>query len=165
MPQHKIAYVARSEPDLKLFEAQLSGLDYEVDVHVCTSDGETIEAVKGADVIVSQGVPMPRAVVEAIDNAQAIVSQGHGFDRIDHNAATDRGVMVVNSAGFCTEEVSNHAIMLLLACAKDLTRLNHVVKIGQWTPETRLTVRRWGSSPSGTSPGPPLARPRSSAWR
>ena len=140
MPQHKIAVVARGEPDLTLFEAQLSGLDYEVDVHVCTSDGETIEAVKGADVIVNQGVPMPRAVVEAIDNAQAIVSHGHGFDRIDHNAATDGAVMVVNSAGFCTEEVSNHAIMLLLACAKELTRVNSLVKAGQWTPATRAIL-------------------------
>ena len=137
MTQHKIAYIAKAKPQLELIEQQLSGLDYELDVHICKSDGETIEAVKGADVIIDQGVPMPRQVIEEVDKAQAIVSFGHGFDRIDHNAATDQNVMVVNTAGFCTEEVSNHAIMLLLACTRDLVRLNNQVKDGKWDPGLR----------------------------
>ena len=133
----KIAFIAKTKPDLKLVEDQLAGLDYDMEVHICNSDGETIEAVKGADVIINRSVPMPREVIQEIDRAQAIVSFGHGFDRIDHNAATDQSVMVVNSAGFCTEEVSNHAIMMMLACAKELTRLNTLVKEGRWRPETR----------------------------
>jgi D-3-phosphoglycerate dehydrogenase len=42
--------------------------------------------------------------------------------------------MLVNTAGFCTDEVSNHTIMLLLACAKDLASLNELVKSGKWAP-------------------------------
>ena len=137
MAKQKIAFVTRGDTDTQLVEQQLAGLDYEMETHVCNSDGETIEAIKGADVIINQGIPMPRSVVEAIDSAQAIVSFGHGFDRIDHEAATEQGVMVVNTAGFCTEEVSNHAIMLLLACAKKVTILNDLVKQGKWGTETR----------------------------
>ncbi len=137
MAKHKIAAVVRAEPDFEILEKQLAGLDYEMDITICNSEGETIEAIKGADVIITQVVPMPREVIEEIDTAQAIVSFGHGFDRIDHNAATEKGVMVVNSAGFCSEEVSSHAIMLLLACAKDLNRLNNLVKSRGWTPEMR----------------------------
>ena len=48
--------------------------------------------------------------------------------------------MVVNSAGFCTEEVSNHAITMLLACAKKLTILNDLVKAGKWGAETRDAI-------------------------
>ena len=140
MAQQKIAYITKTKPNLELIERQLSGLDYELDVHFCNSDGETIEAVKGADVIVNQGVPMPRQVIEGIDTAHAIVSFGHGFDRIDHNAATDQSVMLVNAAGFCTEEVSNHAIMLLLACTRDLARLNNRVKEGNWDPALRTDL-------------------------
>ena len=83
---------------------------------------------------------MPRAVIEGIDTAKVILSFGHGFDRIDHDAATDQRVMVVNCAGFCTEEVSNHAIMGVLACAKKLTILNDMVKSGQWGSETRARL-------------------------
>ena len=118
MANHKVAFISRTEPDTKLVEEQLAGLDYEMDVHICASEGEAIEAIKGVDVIINQGVPLPRPVIREIDRAQAIVSFGHGFNHIDHNAATGQSVMVVNTAGFCSEEVSNHTIMLLLACAK-----------------------------------------------
>ena len=132
MAQHKIAVIAPKDPDLTLVKAGLEGLDYDLDVNVCTSVGETIEAVKGADVIIDILVPMPTEVVEEIDTARAIVSGSHGFDRIDYEAATRKKIMVVNSAGFCTEEVSNHTIMFLLACAKSLVQLDTKVRAGGW---------------------------------
>jgi D-3-phosphoglycerate dehydrogenase len=144
MAQHKIAYITAGDTDVTLVERGLAGLDYEMNVQVCNSHGETIEAVKGVDVIIDKGVSMPREVVEGIDTAVAIVSMGHGFDRIDHNAATDQGVMVVNTAGFVTEEVANHTIMLLLACAKKLTIVHELVRAGKWDVETHA---RFGSLP------------------
>ena len=89
---------------------------------------------------------MPRQVIQQIDKAQGIVSFGHGFDRIDHNAATDHGLMVINTAGFCTEEVANHAIMLLLACAKKLTTVHNLVRKGEWR----------GRTPAPLLPMPPI---------
>jgi len=144
MAQHKIAYITAGDTDVTLVERGLAGLDYEMNVHVCDSHGETIEAIKGVDLILTNAVPMPRQVVEEIDAAAAIVSMGHGFDRIDHNAATDQGVMVVNTAGFVTEEVANHAIMLILACAKKLTVVHELVRAGRWEAGTNL---RLGSMP------------------
>ncbi|MCH7800013.1 MAG: C-terminal binding protein [Chloroflexi bacterium] len=133
----KVVMIARGEPDTELIESQMQGLDYELEVHSVESEGEVIEAVKGAEIIINQGVPLTREIIEEIDEGQAIVSFGHGFNHIDHEAATDQGIMVINSAGFCTEEVSNHAILMLLACAKKLTILNDLVKAGKWGPETR----------------------------
>ena len=136
----KVVMISRADPDTGIIEEQMKGLDYEMDVYEVASPGEAIEAIKGADIIINQGVPLPREVIEEIDQAQAIVSFGHGFNHIDHDAATDQGVMVVNSAGFCTEEVSNHAIMMLLACAKKLPLLNNIVKAGGWGAQTRQAV-------------------------
>ena len=99
---------------------------------MCGSSGEVIEAMKGADVVISWGTAMPREVIESIDTAQAIVNSGHGFDKIDHEAAAERGIMVVNTAGFVSEEVANHAIMLLLACAKKLVVLDQQTRRGDW---------------------------------
>jgi D-3-phosphoglycerate dehydrogenase len=132
MAKHRVAFLTRSQKDVTLVEQGLAGLDCELDVHICNSDGETIEAIKGADVIIAHGVFMPRAVVEQIDTAKAIISPGHGFDHIDDRAATDKGVMVVNSAGFGSEEVAAHSIMLLLACAKKLLILHELARTGQW---------------------------------
>ena len=138
MAQHKVAYIAKVEPDTTLVEEQLEGLDYEMSVHVCSSQGEAIEAIKGADVIINNSVRLPREVIEEIDTAKAIVSMGHGFDGIDHNAATEHGVMVVNTAGFVTNQVADHTIMMVLACAKKLTVLHDIVRSGRWTAQAKL---------------------------
>ena len=135
MTKHTVAYICKSEPNTDIIEQQLRGIDYELNVHLCESGGEAIEAVKGVDVIIDAGVPMPREVVQEIDTAKAIVSFGHGFDHIDHNAAAEHGVMVVNTAGFVTEQVANHTIMMLLACAKKLTLLHDHVRAGRWGAE------------------------------
>ena len=132
MTRHKIAFTTPAITDTSTIEAELVELDYQLDVHVCGSSGEVIEAVKGADVVISWGTAMPREVIESIDTAQAIVNSGHGFDKIDHEAAAERGIMVVNTAGFVSEEVANHAIMLLLACAKKLVVLDQQTRRGDW---------------------------------
>ena len=132
MTKHKIAFAAAASADTSAVEAELEGLDYELSFHVCGSTGETIEAVKGADVLIAWGPAMPREVIESIDTAQAIVSFGHGFDKIDHEAAAERGIMVANTAGFVSEEVADHAIMLLLACARKLVVLDRSARRGDW---------------------------------
>ena len=141
MAKHRISFVTSGKTDVSHVEEGLAGLDYDLDIHVCSSQGEVIEAIKGADVIINRGVPMPREVIEEIDTAKAVVSIGHGFDRVDDDAATDEGVIVANTAGFVTEEVANHTIMLLLACAKNLVGLNNAMKAGEWASSDALGRR------------------------
>ena len=144
MTTPKIAFLAPAQADVSVIDQQLAGIDHELEVHVCTSPGETIEAVKGAEVVISGGVPVTKEVIDEMDATKAILGVGHGFDFIDHYAATDKAIMVANNAGFCTDEVANHAIMLLLACAKNLTVLHNKMRDGRW------------ESPLGSLPLPPI---------
>ena len=137
MAQFRISLLEGAKIDTSAIEEQLAGLDYELVSSICKSDGEKIQAIKGVDVIINRAVPMSRSVIQEIDKATAIISTGHGFDRIDHDAATDHGIMLVNTAGFCTEEVSNHVIMLLLACAKNLAALDDAMKSDGWSSAGR----------------------------
>ena len=137
MAKHRVAFLGSGNSDVGLVKEGLKGLDCDLTVHTTSSDGETIEAIKGADVIILNAGKMPRQVIEEIDTAKAIISGGHGFDPIDDGAATEKGIMVINSAGFCTEEVSNHVMMLLLACAKKLTMLDGLMKAGSWGSQDR----------------------------
>lgn len=132
MPNKKIALISNEGPDTTLIEEGLQGLNYDLEVSICHSEGETIEAIKGVDIIINLQVPMPETVIDEIDTANAIIVGSHGFNHIDHDAATSNGVMLVNSAGFCTEEVSNHTIAFLLACAKSLVQLDKHVRTGNW---------------------------------
>ena len=64
MGKLKVAMISRGTPDAELVRKQLNNVEHEFDTYVCNSEGETIEAVKGADVIINQGVPMPRTVIQ-----------------------------------------------------------------------------------------------------
>ena len=77
---------------------------------------------------------MARRVREALHRCKAIIRYGVGYDTNDVEAATDNSIIVVNipAPEWCAEEVSNHAIALLLACAKKLAFFNDSIKQGRW---------------------------------
>ena len=55
-----------------------------------------------------------KKVIDSLERCKVIVRLGVGFDNIDVPAATARGILVVNIPDFCTEEVSDHAMALIL---------------------------------------------------
>jgi D-3-phosphoglycerate dehydrogenase len=64
---------------------------------------------------------------------QGVVSFGHGYDHLDVEAATAHGVILANTASFGTEEVSNHAMMHFLVCARRFVRHDRLLRAGVWT--------------------------------
>jgi len=113
--------------ELASMNAELVGVD-------CASEDEIIEAAKDADIIITAQAPFTRRVIEALPKCKVIIRNGVGYDVIDVDAATDNGIIVSNfpSPEWCVEEMSNHAIALLLACAKKLVLQNNAVKEKCW---------------------------------
>ena len=85
-----------------------------------TNKNDVIAAAKDADVILLGSVPVSRWILEAAPKCIAAMCQSVGYDMIDVKAATENNILVVNNPSFewCIEEVSNHALTLLLDCAK-----------------------------------------------
>jgi len=78
-----------------------------------------------------------RLSAQAIANAPSlrhIARLGVGLDNIDVAAATARGVLVTNLPDYCVEEVSDHAVALLMAWARGLIPLDREIKQGRWEP-------------------------------
>ena len=98
----------------------------------CANEDEIIEATKDADAVLTVASQLTRRVIEAMQKCKVIVRYGVGFDNVDIAAATDNNILVVNIPDFCLEEVSNHAITLLLACAKKLILLDSKLKFKCW---------------------------------
>ncbi len=119
------AIMIEEAEELAKVNVELTGVD-------CTTENEITEAAKDADAILTEGARMTRRVMEALPKCKVIVRYGVGFDTVDVEAATDNNILVVNIPDFCFEEVSNHAIALLLACAKKLAFLNDGTKQGRW---------------------------------
>ena len=97
-------------------------------------EDELIEHARDADALLVSGARITRAVVDSMPRCKLIVRYGVGLDSVDVAAATERGIVVSHFPDFCQPEVANHAIMLLLACAKKLTWLDRAVRDGRWRP-------------------------------
>jgi D-3-phosphoglycerate dehydrogenase len=105
-------------------------------VEVADSDKAGLAAaLKEADILLYGGVPITRAIMEAAPKCIAVLFQTVGYDAIDLKAATDNNILVVNNPSFewCVEEVSNHALTLLLALAKKVKTLDKLVAQGRWS--------------------------------
>jgi D-3-phosphoglycerate dehydrogenase len=91
-----------------------------------------IANLRDADVVLVSAVPITRQVMEEMPRCRCVVRYGVGVDNADVAAATDLGIVVANVVDFCTEEVANHALLLLLACAKRLLPLDSDLRAGHW---------------------------------
>ncbi len=133
---------------LTLERQALAGIDCDVTSIAVQSEGEIIEAIKDADIVLDDHSPVTRAMLEQLTRCKLIIRYGHGYDTVDVDACTERGVMVTNIAGSTSEEVSNHALALLFACARDLKRLDRAVTQGRWGDVYSRSIGRriWGET-------------------
>ncbi len=64
MARQQLALITGIKRDTATIEAELTGIDYEIQSHVCQSPEQTIRAVKGQDLIIDVGVPLPGTVIQ-----------------------------------------------------------------------------------------------------
>jgi D-3-phosphoglycerate dehydrogenase len=91
-------------------------------------------ALKEAELLLYGGVPITRQMLEGAPKLIAVLFQTVGYDPIDLKAATENNIIVINNPSFewCVEEVSNHALALMLGCAKKMKQLDLLVAQGRW---------------------------------
>ena len=96
------------------------------------NEEEYVRAARDADVIINAGGRVPARVIQQLGRCRAIIQNSVGFDVIDVEAATERGIMVANLPDYCIEEVSDHAVTLLLAVARRIPLMQKAVREGAW---------------------------------
>ncbi len=105
-------------------------------IHLAPSSDEATLAKEaaGADAIMAGYVPVPASVIVAAAHAgcRAIVRYGIGYDNVDIAAAEEYGIPVANVPDYCTDEVADHTMMLLLAHARKLIDSTNSVREGGW---------------------------------
>ena len=85
--------------------------------------------------IVRTGV-IDRACLEANPDLKVIANHGAGYDEIDVDAATKRGIPVFAAPGRNAISVAEHVFALLLAVRKKVISHDAIVREGQWRPAT-----------------------------
>jgi D-3-phosphoglycerate dehydrogenase len=84
--------------------------------------------------ILTNWAPVSAAAIAASNRLRIVTRLGVGLDNIAVDEATRRGVWVTNVPDYCIEEVSDHAVGMLLAWARGLAHFDREVKAGRWDP-------------------------------
>lgn len=91
---------------------------------------EVIDA--DADVIAVIPGSLPKEVIEKLHHCKAILRMGTGYDKIDMETASSKGIFIIAVPDYCLYEVAEHAVMLMLASARKLIDLNRSMADGSW---------------------------------
>lgn len=128
---------------------QKSGLEIDFIKAQCKTEEEVMEQAKEVDAILNQYAPISRRVIESLENTKIISRYGVGVNTIDLDAAKEKGITVANVPDYGMEEVSNHALALLLSSARKVALLNNEVKKGNWDFKVCVPIHRFDKQTVG----------------
>jgi D-3-phosphoglycerate dehydrogenase len=94
--------------------------------------GDLSQAVREAEVMISGGSPLDVEVFEATSKLRFLLRPYVGYDDIEVDAATERGILVANVPDTFVQEVADHTLALLLAAQRRLPRMDRFVRDGRW---------------------------------
>ncbi len=117
------------------------------------TDAEIIEAIKHADILVVNMMPLHRQIIEALEHCQLVIRHGVGYDNIDVAALTERGIIFINIPDYCVEEVAEQTVMLLLHCARRFAQqqqaMQRSVAVGEWRYDAVEPIYRFSGKTLG----------------
>jgi D-3-phosphoglycerate dehydrogenase len=128
--------------DIEIEQEILRRIDADV-VHTgTTTTPEAQEAIRQADALMVTIQPVPAALIASMQRCRLISRVGTGLDAIDIPAATERNIWVTFVPDYSIDEVSTHAITLLLAQARGLLPLVQGTRQGIWDASRAGVVQR-----------------------
>lgn len=99
-------------------------------------EAEVLAKVADADVIVVNMVKFDASLVSKLTKCKVLIRHGIGYDNVDVEACTKRGIVFAYQPDYCKEDVAEHAIALIFACARKVVAsrrtLDKSSAAGQW---------------------------------
>jgi D-3-phosphoglycerate dehydrogenase / 2-oxoglutarate reductase len=90
------------------------------------------ELVNADGLIVRSATRVTRELLEKAERLRVVGRAGVGIDNIDVEAATHRGVLVMNTPGGNSVSVAEHTLALMLALARSVPQSNASIHAGRW---------------------------------
>ena len=119
-------------PSLEIERAILSAAGAELVVEESGDPSELVRLAADADAILTNWRKVSDEALDAATRCLVVARYGVGVDNIPVARATDLGILVANVPDFCLEEVSDHALALLLACARRIVTFARATRAGSW---------------------------------
>ena len=136
-------------PNLDQARAVLSKIGADVRL-AGDSKPETILGVaRDADALLTTYAKITGEMIRQMKRCRIISRFGIGVDNVDIPVATERGIVVTKVPDYCLDEVSDHAMALLLAAARKITLANKQVHAGHWEMRAVVPIHRLRGSVLG----------------
>lgn len=107
------------------------------------ADEAVLDFAREADLVMIQSVRpvLNRAVIGRLA-CRAIIRMGLGYDSVDVAAATERGILVSNVVDWCSDEVADHTVALLLSGLRRVGPMDRMLHQGVWDRGPALEIGR-----------------------
>ncbi|HEV8054327.1 MAG TPA: phosphoglycerate dehydrogenase [Candidatus Limnocylindrales bacterium] len=105
-----------------------------------TPVAEVIESLKDCAAVIAGQEYYTAEVYDACPTLRLIVRYGVGFDVVDVDGATERGILVATIPGTNDWAVADHVFGLILDLAHGISRHDRAVRRGEWHPQRGVDV-------------------------
>ena len=110
------------------------------------SPPEIVSKVHDADILLVNMAKITPEVIEGLDNVKVLIRHGIGYDNVNVAAATENGIIFANEATASSEDVAEHAIMLILDTFRkrniQLKMLKEWITTGKWSSKSIYPLYR-----------------------
>ncbi len=122
MNKVKIVMTDYVESDLAWEAEQFASLGAELHTYQlpAAAPGDLLPVMADADILIVNMARISASVIDGLSHCRLILQHGVGYDNIDVEAAQRKGILVGNMPDFCTLEVAEHTLMLILASLRQL---------------------------------------------
>ena len=129
-------------PSLEPEQRVLAPLNVELRPQQCRSEEEIIALTRDADGVLNCYAKITARVIENLHRCKIIARYGIGVDNVDLVAASKGRILVTNVPDYCVDEVSDHALTLLLALARQIVSADRAVQSEAWNVVAHAGIRR-----------------------
>ena len=129
---------ASLEPTYKI----LAKLNAEIRLAKESTPDAIIEVARKADALLVTFANITSEIINELENCRVIARCGIGVDNIDLDTATQAGIQVCYVPDYCLDEVSDHAMSLLLSLARKISFGNQQVQNLNWKAKSMAPIWR-----------------------
>jgi D-3-phosphoglycerate dehydrogenase / 2-oxoglutarate reductase len=141
-PPFRVLITDRAWPDCSIERDVLKSVGAEVVEAPRTDEQTLISLARDADAIGTNWAPVTANVIRAASRCKTVARFGIGLDNISVPTATGLGIPVTNVPDYCVSEVSDHALALLLAAARNVAFFHARTKAGEYNLSAGPPMRR-----------------------
>jgi len=129
-------------PNLDTAREVLGAIGADVQLAAQPTPEAILKIAAGADALLVTYATITADMIGQMTRCRIISRFGIGVDNVDLDAATSAGIVVTKVPDYCIDEVSDHAMALLLAAARKIVPSNAQVHAGRWEMKAVVPIHR-----------------------